>query len=250
MGKIFEATLAHPDNEGNGEVLITIIDRAPERTALIITASYAHPDQKDVSLPGTKADGHRVKSYLEAKDFKVTWMKDFKVDEIKPDSEQVKDKVVYDEAGKLNDSDLYPSANNIRTKIQAFVKDARLGDTLWFQYSGHGSQIADDNGDEANSDGKDEVMVSADFKHPGSAATGSEQYIRDDFLDAEFSDKLDAGVKAFVMFDCCHSGTMFDMDYEWKTTPFTSDPKTQIHPCWVDNREQVMPQDKRMGGDD
>merc|ERR1712098_1025961 len=34
-----------------------------------------------------------------------------------------------------------------------------------------------------------------------------------DFLKEELVDKLPVGVESFIVFDCCHSGTMFDMDY-------------------------------------
>jgi hypothetical protein len=63
-------------------------------------------------------------------------------------------------------------------------------------YSGHGSNVPDDDGDEA--DHRDEIVcpTDLDWKDP----------LRDDWLRKTF-DKLPAGVNFTVIMDCCHSGT-------------------------------------------
>jgi metacaspase-1 len=80
--------------------------------------------------------------------------------------------------------------------IKALIKSGKKGDTLVLHYSGHGSNVPDDDGDEA--DERDEILCPSDldWKDP----------LRDDWLRAEF-DKLRAGVKLTVIMDCCHSGT-------------------------------------------
>jgi len=43
-------------------------------------------------------------------------------------------------------------------------------------------------------------------------------YVRDDWLNENFVQPLvKRQVEAFVMFDCCHSGTMLDLAYNWDT---------------------------------
>ncbi len=71
------------------------------------------------------------------------------------------------------------------------------GDTLVFHYSGHGSQVADVEGDEA--DGKDEIICPYDFDW-------DTNYIKDDDFARIFKD-LRKGVALEVILDSCHSGT-------------------------------------------
>jgi hypothetical protein len=63
-------------------------------------------------------------------------------------------------------------------------------------YSGHGANVPDDNGDEA--DNRDEILcpTDLDWKDP----------LTDDWLRTTF-DKLRTGVSLTVIMDCCHSGT-------------------------------------------
>src|SRR5262249_1811985 len=74
---------------------------------------------------------------------------------------------------------------------------ARPGDVLAFHYSGHGTTLEDDDGDER--DGQDEAMVPVDF--------GDGRFIRDDDLREIFT-QLAEGVSLTCFMDCCHSGTI------------------------------------------
>jgi len=80
--------------------------------------------------------------------------------------------------------------------MHRLIAKSRQGDVLLLHYSGHGSNVPDDNGDEA--DNRDEILcpTNLDWRDP----------FRDDWLRAEF-DKLPAGVSLTVLMDCCHSGT-------------------------------------------
>jgi hypothetical protein len=88
-----------------------------------------------------------------------------------------------------------------RERMLAAITDivAQSGpeDTLYIHYSGHGSQVQDLNGDEA--DGLDETLVPADGR------TAGVRDIVDDELDVIFS-RLRAR-SAVIVFDSCHSGT-------------------------------------------
>ncbi len=71
------------------------------------------------------------------------------------------------------------------------------GDIVYLHYSGHGSQVADFDGDEA--DGRDETLIAQDGRTPGVP----------DITDDELGDKL-AAIPAetlVVVLDSCHSGT-------------------------------------------
>ena len=58
-----------------------------------------------------------------------------------------------------------PTKKNISAAIHWLVKDARSGDHLFLHYSGHGTQVKDEDGDEA--DGKDEALVPCDYQTAG-----------------------------------------------------------------------------------
>src|SRR5262249_40850835 len=92
------------------------------------------------------------------------------------------------------------TASNIERWFRSWlIAGTRPGDRVFFFYAGHGSQIADDNGDE--SDGKDETLAPYDI-NPISGAN----IIRDDLFD-EMIGKL-SGRRAVLVFDSCHSGTI------------------------------------------
>ena len=80
--------------------------------------------------------------------------------------------------------------------IKALVRDSKKGDVAVLHYSGHGSNVPDDNGDEA--DGRDEILCPTDLDW--------DDPLRDDWLRTTF-DGLQAGVSFTVIMDCCHSGT-------------------------------------------
>jgi metacaspase-1 len=72
-------------------------------------------------------------------------------------------------------------------------------------YSGHGTQIPDDDGDEA--DGMDEALCPVDYQTEG--------MIRDDDIYRELVATLPAGCRLTVLMDCCHSGTILDLPYSF-----------------------------------
>jgi hypothetical protein len=80
--------------------------------------------------------------------------------------------------------------------IKALLRDLKKGDVALLHYSGHGSNVPDDNSDE--SDGRDEILCSTDLDW--------DDPLRDDWLRTTF-DGLRPGVSFTVIMDCCHSGT-------------------------------------------
>ncbi|TPW11828.1 MAG: Caspase-1 p20 [Halothiobacillaceae bacterium] len=93
-------------------------------------------------------------------------------------------------------TDLAATKRAMQAAIKALVSQARAGDVLVLHYSGHGANVPDKDGDEA--DNRDEILCSTDldWKNP----------LTDDWLRTTFN-KLRAGVSLTVIMDCCHSGT-------------------------------------------
>lgn len=77
------------------------------------------------------------------------------------------------------------------------VGSSRPGDSLVFQYAGHGTQVDDVSGDETD-DGLDEALVPFDYQDG--------QFLIDDDI-GEVLDDLPDGVSLTCFMDCCNSGT-------------------------------------------
>jgi hypothetical protein len=84
----------------------------------------------------------------------------------------------------------------IESGIKALVRQAKKGDVVLLHYSGHGSNVPDDNQDEG--DGRDEILCPTDLDW--------DDPLRDDWLRTTF-DGLRAGVSFTTIMDCCHSGS-------------------------------------------
>lgn len=107
-----------------------------------------------------------------------------------------------------------PMRENIIRAIGWLVKDAQPNDSLFFHYSGHGSQVEDKDGDEE--DGIDETIVPLDFEKNG--------MIIDDELHARLVTPLQPGVKLTALFDSCHSGSVLDLPYTYSTKGVLKEP--------------------------
>lgn len=93
-------------------------------------------------------------------------------------------------------TDFAATKKAMQVAIANLVRNARKGDVLLLHYSGHGANVPDKDGDEA--DRRDEILcpTDLDWKDP----------LTDDWLRRTF-DTLRAGVSLTVIMDCCHSGT-------------------------------------------
>jgi hypothetical protein len=88
--------------------------------------------------------------------------------------------------------------DNILSRLEKMVKEAKPGDFLLFQFSGHGSQIRDRNNDEL-SDHMDELICPYDMNW-------DDGFITDDML-SKMLGQLRKGVNMEIILDSCHSGT-------------------------------------------
>lgn len=115
-----------------------------------------------------------------------------------------------------------PTKANIIDAYKTIIAQAEENDAIFLHYSGHGTKLRDDDGDE--SDGYDEALVPRDFQTNG--------MIRDDDLYELLLKNLPDGVHMTSLMDCCHSGTILDLPYLFKgdgsQTEMTLDPNMNL----------------------
>jgi hypothetical protein len=91
-------------------------------------------------------------------------------------------------------------------------------DEFWFHYSGHGSQIQDQ-----NSEMKD-IIIPSDYLVGG--------VIKDIEL---FNMIREIKCRCIMVFDCCHSGSICDMPWTFEYTPPHKYKKTQTNTVTIEN---------------
>lgn len=87
------------------------------------------------------------------------------------------------------------TADAVTAAFTSAAKQLAKGDILLLTYSGHGGQVRDTNGDEADKDRMDETWVLFD-----------RQLVDDELYD--LWGKFKSGVRILVLSDSCHSGTV------------------------------------------
>jgi hypothetical protein len=101
---------------------------------------------------------------------------------------------------------LLPNRVNILRELASIIATSQNSSEIWIHYSGHGTHIKDTNGDEV--DGKDEAIVPSDVYVNGT--------INDDQLLGIFSQSK---CLTYLMFDCCHSGSICDLQWRFEYVP-------------------------------
>ena len=105
--------------------------------------------------------------------------------------------------------DAEASQAGIHLAFDRLLAQAVAGDVVFIHYSGHGQQVADDNGDEI--DRLDEAIVPYDSPMRFEAGVyEGERLIRDDYLQKithQIRRKLGANGQVILILDSCHSGT-------------------------------------------
>jgi hypothetical protein len=95
-----------------------------------------------------------------------------------------------------------PNHKNILDEFKNLLINSKSGDVLLFFYSGHGSYILDKNNNEKT--GNDQVIIPCDLNE-----------IVDDELKAIIQSNLKKDVTLIALFDCCHSGSILDLKYQY-----------------------------------
>ncbi|KAJ2354663.1 Ca(2+)-dependent cysteine protease [Coemansia sp. RSA 2618] len=101
-----------------------------------------------------------------------------------------------------------PTHDNILKAMKWLVSDARMNDSFFFHYSGHGITVESDDSEEI--DGKDEAICPLDFETKGT--------IVDDDMNAIMVRNLPRGARLTAIFDCCHSATALDLPFMYDHT--------------------------------
>jgi len=95
-----------------------------------------------------------------------------------------------------------PNRNNILDEFKNLLVNSQSGDVLLLFYSGHGSYILDKNNNEKT--GNDQLIVPCDLNG-----------IVDDELKNIIQLNLKKDVTLIALFDCCHSGSILDLKYQY-----------------------------------
>jgi hypothetical protein len=124
-----------------------------------------------------------------------------------------------------------PTASNITSTLNKVVVQSANLQELWIHYSGHGSQINDNNNVGFNSTRNkvDDVLVPCDYRTGG--------YITDLFL---LNLIKNIKCRAVLLFDCCHSGTVCDLPWTIMYNSPTSFSRIAINQQVLANPNIVM----------
>jgi hypothetical protein len=97
------------------------------------------------------------------------------------------------------------TVENVKRTVEEVASRCDDDDMFIFYYSGHGTNLKDQSGDEA--DGQDEAFCFVDEQGQISYETC---YTDDDFSDL-LLDNLHPETRVLILTDCCHSGTIADL---------------------------------------
>jgi len=120
---------------------------------------------------------------------------------------------------------MQPTGKNIKDALRRLVAECKAGDVLFFHFSGHGTQLEDDEGDE-ETDAKDEALFPCDGN-----------VIVDDDI-REILGPMDPGCKFTFSADCCHSGGM--LDHETIAISGSKDDDDVKYPTGLDTRDRFI----------
>jgi hypothetical protein len=120
--------------------------------------------------------------------------------------------VMLTDARNIDQNYMYTSASPTRENMIRYltmaISQLSSGDYFYFHYSGHGSQVADRNGDE--SDRLDEALVPLDFQSNG--------LLTDDVVNSLIA-RAPSSSNITIVIDACHSATAVDL--RWIYDPIT-----------------------------
>jgi hypothetical protein len=106
----------------------------------------------------------------------------------------------------------YPSKRNIMYWMSKVLNEANNGDRVVIAYAGHGAQLqANRTANYEELDNRDETLIPADYNYKQETA------LTDDEIHALLKKYLknQPNTEVFLLFDCCHSGTMADLKYTY-----------------------------------
>lgn len=105
-----------------------------------------------------------------------------------------------------DDQPLQPTRSNILAQLAALVQQSGQLQEIWVHYSGHGSYVADKNGDEIATR-QDSTIVPCDYMTTG--------VIVDDELIALLK-RVKPSCRVILLFDSCFSGSVCDLPWSFE----------------------------------
>jgi len=114
-----------------------------------------------------------------------------------------------------------PTREIILHQLTAIAAESQNLEEFWFHYSGHGSQLQNQ-----NSKTMCDILIPVDYRETSS------------ILDSELLSILQIiKCRCIMVFDCCHSGTICDMPYSFEYTNDNNYTMTQINTIRIANPE-------------
>jgi hypothetical protein len=101
----------------------------------------------------------------------------------------------------------HPTRANIEKAFHELAFSCQAGDAVFFHFAGHGGTTPDLDGDETDGYLSEESMYPVDYMEQGE--------IIDDDIFKKLLVPLPQGVHMTAVVDCCHSGTIFDLPFEY-----------------------------------
>ncbi|WP_405533285.1 caspase family protein [Streptomyces avidinii] len=120
------------------------------------------------------------------------------------------------------------TVENITGELRAAAARLKAGDILLFTYSGHGGQMPNTTGSDAEPDRQDETLVFFD-----------RQFL-DDELYREFQ-RFEEGVRIVALLDCCHSGSAIESVHELLTPEAMQSHFQTSDPGGLEAASRMMP---------
>jgi hypothetical protein len=115
-----------------------------------------------------------------------------------------------------------PTRENIINNLKRVVENSSKMEEIWIHYSGHGSQIPDKKTFKPT--GLDDILVPIDYATNGFIA------------DIELLQIIkDIKCRAILIFDCCHSGTICDLQWSFEYISPTKYTRTKVDNFIIDN---------------
>jgi hypothetical protein len=112
-----------------------------------------------------------------------------------------------------------PTKTNILNEIDKLCRESEHLDEIWIHYSGHGSQLQDQNTSTPITTVRD-IIIPSNYQDEG--------VIRDNELLQKIQ-TIATRCPAILVFDCCHSGTICDMPWTFEIGPGPEYAITKTH---------------------
>lgn len=157
------------------------------RYALTIGCSYRG---SSMQLNGTINDAQNMTKLLKSMNYDVIFMND----------------------NLAKNNQYYPTMNNILIQLKNILQKSKAGDDVVIFFAGHGIQSLLKKNTPEEKDGFDEAIIPVDVSY-NQKKKQFNNIIVDDTINKWLRSFSVKGSRVFLLFDCCHSGTMCDLKY-------------------------------------